>query len=132
MFEQRASVRDWRQIGLGIFGLADMLIKMGIEYGSGDSLSLCDNIGIVMADAAIRTSAYLARLKGSYNKFRESYEIILKYIEDNDYEIIDNPRECYIDGCWNKENEEDYFLFFLSVKLLIVVSLSEYTLRSLI
>ena len=18
------------------------------------------------------------------------------------------PRECYIDGCWNKENEEDY------------------------
>ena len=70
LFEQRTSVRDWRQIGLGIFGLADMLIKMGIEYGSGDSLSLCDNIGIVMADAAIRTSAYLARLKGSYNKFK--------------------------------------------------------------
>lgn len=70
LFEQRASVRDWRQIGLGIFGLADMLIKIGIEYGSGDSLSLCDNIGIVMADAAIRTSAYLARLKGSYNKFK--------------------------------------------------------------
>ena len=46
--------------------------------------------------------------KGSYNNFRESYEIILKYIEENDYEIIDNPRECYIDGCWNKENEEDY------------------------
>ena len=46
--------------------------------------------------------------KGSYNKFRESYDIILKYIEENDYEIIDNPRECYIDGCWNKENEEDY------------------------
>ena len=46
--------------------------------------------------------------KGSYNNFRELYEIILKYIEENDYEIIDNPRECYIDGCWNKENEEDY------------------------
>lgn len=24
------------------------------------------------------------------------------------YEIIDNPRECYIDGCWNKEYEKDY------------------------
>ena len=46
--------------------------------------------------------------KGSYNKFRESYKKILKYIEENDYEINDNPRECYIDGCWNKENEEDY------------------------
>ena len=33
---------------------------------------------------------------------------ILKYIENNGYEIIDNVRECYIDGCWNKENEADY------------------------
>ena len=36
--EQRDSVRDWRQIGLGILGLADMLIKMGIRYGSKDAV----------------------------------------------------------------------------------------------
>ena len=35
--EQRDSVRDWRQIGLGIFGLSDMLIKLGIRYGSKES-----------------------------------------------------------------------------------------------
>lgn len=46
--------------------------------------------------------------KGSYDKLRESYEIALKYIEDNDYEIIDNVRECYIDGCWNKKQEDEY------------------------
>ena len=46
--------------------------------------------------------------KGSYENLRDSYNIIIKYIEDNGYEIIDNPRECYIDGCWNKENEDDY------------------------
>ena len=46
--------------------------------------------------------------KGAYENLRDSYNIILKYIENNGYEIIDNPRECYIDGCWNKENEEDY------------------------
>ena len=46
--------------------------------------------------------------KGAYENLRDSYNIILKYIEDNGYEIIDNARECYIDGCWNKENEEDY------------------------
>lgn len=46
--------------------------------------------------------------KGVYENLRDSYNIILKYIEDNGYEIIDNPRECYIDGCWNKENEKDY------------------------
>ena len=33
---------------------------------------------------------------------------ILKFIEDNGYEVIDNPRECYIDGCWNKDNEDNY------------------------
>lgn len=46
--------------------------------------------------------------KGSYNNLRDSYNIIMKYIEDNNYEIIECPRECYIDGCWNKENEDDY------------------------
>lgn len=46
--------------------------------------------------------------KGAYENLRDSYNIILKYIENNGYEIIDNPRECYIDGCWNKENEKDY------------------------
>lgn len=46
--------------------------------------------------------------KGSYENLRDSYNSILKYIESNEYEIIDNPRECYIDGCWNKEKEEDY------------------------
>lgn len=46
--------------------------------------------------------------KGSYNNLRESYDIILKFIENNGYQIIDNVRECYIDGCWNKKNEMDY------------------------
>ena len=46
--------------------------------------------------------------KGSYNNLRDSYNIILKYIDENGYEITEFPRECYIDGCWNKENEEDY------------------------
>ena len=46
--------------------------------------------------------------KGAYDNLRDSYNTILKYIEDSGYEIIDNPRECYIDGCWNKENVEEY------------------------
>ena len=46
--------------------------------------------------------------KGSYDTLRDSYNIILKYIEENEYDIVDNARECYIDGCWNKDNECDY------------------------
>ena len=64
--EQRDSVRDWRQIGLGIFGLADMLIKMNIRYGSEEAVNLCDAIGYAMAYQAIETSSDLATESNPY------------------------------------------------------------------
>ena len=67
--EQRDSVRDWRQIGLGVFGIADMLIKMEIEYGSTESLDLCGMIGADMIDTAIYASAMLAKEYGPYPKY---------------------------------------------------------------
>lgn len=71
--EQRKTVRDWRQIGLGIMGLADMLIKLGIEYGSPDSIVLCDAIGYAMARNAIVASADIAGYAGCYDKYNEQY-----------------------------------------------------------
>lgn len=68
--EQRESVYDWRQIGLGIFGLADLLIKLGIKYGSPEAIDLCDMIGHTMADMAIKTSAVLAKEYGVYPKYK--------------------------------------------------------------
>ena len=64
--EQQKSVEKWRQIGLGIMGLADMMIKLGITYGEDESLVLCDKIGFAMADTAIAASARLAKEKGAY------------------------------------------------------------------
>jgi effector-binding domain-containing protein len=46
--------------------------------------------------------------KGSYETLGKSYAKIMKYIEDNKLEIKEYPRECYIDGIWNKENVEDW------------------------
>ena len=68
--EQRESVYDWRQIGLGIFGLADLLIKLRIKYGSPEAIDLCDMIGHTMADMAIKTSAVLAKEYGVYPKYK--------------------------------------------------------------
>ena len=70
--EQRDSVRDWRQIGLGVFGIADMLIKMEIEYGSMESLDLCSMIGADMIDTAIYATAMLAKEYGPYPKYDQS------------------------------------------------------------
>lgn len=67
--EQRDSVCDWRQIGLGILGLADMLIKMNIRYGSKESIDLCDMIGHAMADESIKTSALMGNKYGTYPKY---------------------------------------------------------------
>lgn len=64
--EQRESVKQWRQIGLGIMGLADALIKLGLTYGEDDAVAMCDRIGFAMADTAIAASALLAKEAGPY------------------------------------------------------------------
>lgn len=46
--------------------------------------------------------------KGSYRTFSESYETVLKYIEENGYEIAGEIRESYIDGVWNKDDESQW------------------------
>lgn len=81
--EQRDSVRDWRQIGLGIFGLADMLIKMDIKYGSKESISLCDKIGFAMADQAIYTSSIIAQRDGVYPKYNSGAVESSEYLKTN-------------------------------------------------
>jgi len=69
--EQRDSVSDWRQIGLGVMGIADMLIKMGIEYGSQRSLILSERIARTMINQALQQSALLAKEEGTYPKYSE-------------------------------------------------------------
>lgn len=64
--EQRESVDQWRQIGLGIMGLADALIKLGLTYGEEDAVKMCDKIGFAMADTAIAASAKLAKEQGAF------------------------------------------------------------------
>lgn len=66
--EQRDSVRDWRQIGLGIMGLADCLIHQGIKYGF-DSIGFIDRIGRILINEALKESARLAEQYGTYPKY---------------------------------------------------------------
>ena len=46
--------------------------------------------------------------KGSYSGLTGAYAFAFKWIEENGYIASDNPRESYIDGIWNKENEADW------------------------
>ncbi|WP_101475115.1 adenosylcobalamin-dependent ribonucleoside-diphosphate reductase [Fusobacterium sp.] len=74
--EQRESVKNWRQIGLGVLGVGDLLIKMKLKYGSQESLEFCDKVAKTIIDSALKASALLAKDFGTYPKFKK--ESILK------------------------------------------------------
>lgn len=54
------------------------------------------------------TKAICIYHKGDYNQLGEAYAYITNYAAENGYKISGYPRECYIDGVWNKENAEDW------------------------
>lgn len=56
LHEQRDAIRYYRQIGLGITGLADMLIKMGIMYGSKEACQLVSEIYRVIINQSVIAS----------------------------------------------------------------------------
>ena len=46
--------------------------------------------------------------KGHYDELGKAYAFIFNWIEKNGYTVCGMPRECYIDGIWNCESEEDW------------------------
>jgi len=46
--------------------------------------------------------------KGSYRDLGRAYAFVFKWIEENGYTMTGSPRECYIDGIWNKESEDEW------------------------
>lgn len=69
---QRECVNQWRQIGLGLFGWHDLLIKLGIKFGSKESIELSHKIGHVFANAALQSSAGLTAKYGKYPEYDEN------------------------------------------------------------
>ena len=64
--EQRESVKNWRQIGLGTMGLADMLIKLGATYGSAGAIKITESVYETIARIAVMASLELAKTAGCY------------------------------------------------------------------
>lgn len=72
--ENKNASLDIRRTGIGTMGLGDALIKMGIRYGSDESLKVMEKIYRSIRDASYETSSDLAKEKGAFPKFeREKY-----------------------------------------------------------
>lgn len=67
--ENRKYIRDWRPIGLGVFGYADMLVELGLEYGSEKALEFTRKLFHRLTNEAVKASAFLCQ--DYFNTFGE-------------------------------------------------------------
>ena len=80
--EQRQSVKDWRQIGLGEMGLAEMLIKLGYRYDSVEAQSFVDIVFNSLAKMAVETSLVLAESDSCFPKCNKSALVDSNFIRN--------------------------------------------------
>ena len=66
---QAREARDKRRVGLGVTGLADALVLLGLRYDSDDARDFAADLMRRVRDAAYRTSIDLAREKGAFPRF---------------------------------------------------------------
>lgn len=81
--EQKISVDKYRQIGLGVMGIGDMLIKMNMRYGSDKSIELCEFIARTMLNEAVKQSSLLAKEYGPFKEYKKEAILKSKFFNDN-------------------------------------------------
>ncbi len=67
--ENEAQQKTERRVGLGTVGLAEMLIRLNIRYGSDESLKFLDGLYKFIARESYLASCDIAQEKGSFDRF---------------------------------------------------------------
>lgn len=94
--DNRKQALGERRVGLGVMGLADLLIYCEKEYGSEEGNRLVDQIFETIAVAAYETSAELATERGSF-----------PFLEGSTVEETNRLREAFIETGFMKKMPED-------------------------
>lgn len=79
---QQRVARASRRIGLGITGLADVFLMMGMRYGDHQSLELVDQVMQTVCHTAYRTSIDLAREKDSFPLLNKEAYLAAPFVRD--------------------------------------------------
>lgn len=66
---QAEKARTDRQLGLGVTGLADMLLMLGMTYGDADAVALTERVMFIINEEAYKASIALAKEKGPFPNF---------------------------------------------------------------
>lgn len=68
--EQAEVARNYRNIGIGIMGLADCLVKLGYKYGSDDAVGFSKTLMKFLFRKSVESSVALAMERGDYPKYK--------------------------------------------------------------
>lgn len=76
-------VKRTRPVGLGIMGFADLCLKLGVAYGSDESLELMEKVmGFVRRESWL-ASLKLGREKGAFPEFEANRDAYARFIYDD-------------------------------------------------
>ena len=90
---QKENAQNDRRVGLGILGLGDMLVRMGIKYDSEDALQTVDQVMKIFCDTAYETSSELAKEKGAFPYFKWNGYRKSKFIKNLPKSLRDKIKE---------------------------------------
>ena len=90
---QKENAKNDRRVGLGILGLGDMLVRMGIKYDSEDALQTVDQVMKIFCDTAYETSSELAKEKGAFPYFKWNGYRKSKFIKNLPKSLRDKIKE---------------------------------------
>ena len=90
---QKQNAINDRRVGLGILGLGDMLVRMGIKYDSEDALQTVDQVMKIFRDTAYETSVALAKEKEAFPHFDWTGLRKSKFIKNLPRHLKDKIRE---------------------------------------
>jgi ribonucleoside-diphosphate reductase alpha chain len=74
---------DYRTLGLGFANLGSYLMVNGVPYGSSEGYAICGAITAIMCGTSYATSAQLAQELGTFPRFDENRESMLKVIRNH-------------------------------------------------
>ena len=69
--EQRDFALKYRNIGIGIMGLGDAFIKLGVKYGDDQSKYITRKLSEILFRAAVKASSRLAKERGTFSAYDE-------------------------------------------------------------
>lgn len=93
-FEQNSHQQKLeRRIGLGTMGLAELMIRLGIRYGSGESESFIDKLYSFIAETSYQASTELAQEKGVFPRFEADKLLASGFTQKLSPELRDQIKE---------------------------------------